>query len=41
MSSILLNVDVTRLNFPSIAVSVVGACFLIGLSRLVEPRCAG
>jgi uncharacterized membrane protein YeaQ/YmgE (transglycosylase-associated protein family) len=41
VSSILLNIDVTGLNFTSIVVAVIGACVLIGLSRLVGPRRIG
>jgi uncharacterized membrane protein YeaQ/YmgE (transglycosylase-associated protein family) len=40
VSSSLLSIDVTGANFTSIAVSVVGACILIGSSRLVGPGCA-
>jgi uncharacterized membrane protein YeaQ/YmgE (transglycosylase-associated protein family) len=41
VSSRLLDIDVTGLNFTSIIVSVIGACVLIGLSRLVGARRAG
>jgi len=38
LSSTFLGMDVTGFNLTSIVIAVVGACLLIGLSRLLGPH---
>lgn len=38
LGSMLLGIDVTGVNFTSIALSIVGAVILIGVFRAISPR---
>jgi uncharacterized membrane protein YeaQ/YmgE (transglycosylase-associated protein family) len=41
ITGVLLGVDVTGLNIPSLIVAVLGACLLVAISRAVTGRRAG